>query len=549
MEVGFSVTSLGLGPISEVSINREIITAAVYLATKTYGWYKSRERILTLQQTLSSRGVELVAASTFNKKHYLDYVQKHSTTWGIAVSMSNFASRIRLPKGSSAMEGLPGSLCLRALSIGLLCFVDKEQVPSILKDVLPLWMFHYEQEEKEVVIEGPLLAALKQYVISVNTEDGADDLRSEILSYTDSQLQRLTHATTVDVRASEPTELGHIIGLVEWLLTPNYKRQTSFYRTRSLKVWCLALVLSNWFDIEADRTAITAPPDASGPAKGYEYYSNKAIVVLVLAPGWSTDQARKLSDTKYDMVHAAVFAPPRVITVRTFPAIFYTSYVSSSKSQRHPKDARDLQDAFWGTYAYIRHVLSSDQRIRYTAMIPQYLPVNEHQYASLLEDPQTAKATKELLLKEFQITDFSNLLGGKKLTEYIIELILAPMVAQHLLPWCQSASLDQMRLMIEHLRLAAVLAVISLFVRYGDEAGDESGLEMPFLYTESLCLRDSGSKLLKEYFESVIYFLRDMLFELLGPSVEKYVWEKWIPNGAMRLKEWRTLVVKVVSYS
>ncbi|MCJ1396487.1 hypothetical protein MMC18_009377 [Xylographa bjoerkii] len=548
MEVGFSVAGLGLGPISEVSINREIVSAAVYLARKSYGWYKAKERILSLQETLKSSGVELVAASTFDKDHYLEYVQKHGTTWGIAVTMSNIASRVKLPRASTAMEGLSGSLCLRALTMGLLCFVDKDQVPFILKDILPSCMFHYDQLETEVVIEGPLLAALKQYVLSVDTEEGADDLRSKILNYTDTQLRRLTHASTVDVKASEPTELGHITGLVEWLLTPTYKRQTSFYRTRSLKVWCLALVLSNWFDVEVDRTAITTPPGPSGPAMGFEYYSNKSIVVLVLAPGWSTDQARKFSDTKYDMVHTAVFAPPRVITVRTFPAISYTDYVASNKSQRRLSDARQLEDGFLGSYAFVRYVLSSDEKIRHLARISEPILTDEERHASLSKNPQNDEAVKEML-EEFRVSGASSLPGGSEDTDYILDRITTPVLAQYLLPWKQSANLEQMYLMVDHIRLATVLAVISLFVRYGDDEADESGLEMPLVYTESLCFRDSGSKLLKEYFTTVIAFLRGVLCEKLAPNAKKYIWENGVPKSSMsaaRLHSWSSLVLKVI---
>ena len=68
--------------------------------------------------------------------------------------------------------------------------------------------------------------------------------RNRLLSEIDLQIQRVTCAELVDRQASKHTEGGQIAGLLDWLLTPLSQIKSYIHRTRSLKVWCLALAFS-----------------------------------------------------------------------------------------------------------------------------------------------------------------------------------------------------------------------------------------------------------------------------------------------------------------
>ena len=141
MSLGFSIPNLG--PLNQVGFAFKDVGTVVYFATKAYGWYTSRERVLSLEQTLASSGVHLVATSTFNREIFLTMTQENCTTRGVARNISNFISRVRLPRASTAMEGHPGILCLRVLTAGLRCFVEINQVLLILREIIPSRLFNY----------------------------------------------------------------------------------------------------------------------------------------------------------------------------------------------------------------------------------------------------------------------------------------------------------------------------------------------------------------------------------------------------------------------
>ena len=533
MSLGFTLPNLG--PLSQVSFGFQDVATVMHLATGIYGWANSGNRALSLERTLASSGISLAAISNFNRDVYLASRQKNGNTWGVARDVSNTLSRIRLPRASTATEGYPGLLSLRALITGLLCFVDQEQIPFILQCIPPARIFHFEQEGKKFAIQGPFLAALIHYIRSVAAEEGADDYRTSLLSGIDTQIQRVTCAELGDLRATQDTELGYIIGLLNWLLTPPSQPKAYIYRTRSLRVWCLALALSEMgFELEADRMAITEPPDQSNPSPENDQYCTQDMVALVLAPGWSTDQGRKLSAMEDDLMEKPIVTPPRIISVRTFPAIAYVDEAISDPSLRQMVDAKELEEAFIGTYVFVRHKLSCNEKIRHAAKITSCIPIDARKYGVLLHGPRTAQATEDIY-KEFRVQLYSgHHVGSPK--DQVIEPMSIPIIDHYL----SQQEGQKTRFLANYLRLAIIMATVSLFVHCPDEAMDDTRLDMQFLYTTPSRGGEPSKNGQTKWYQATIDFLNRLQNSVPFPREVRYI--KQVINSPT---SWKSIVLKV----
>ncbi|KAI9698178.1 MAG: hypothetical protein M1836_004180 [Candelina mexicana] len=242
MEIAFTVTKLG--PLSQIAIPIIGIDKLVYLAYHAYGWYKSPEQALTLEQTLGSSGASLVATSTFNVRRYCNIRQDQGGVYGTTQGTDGSLTRILLPKASTATEGSSGLICLRALVIGLLCFIRPPQITSILKKVLPRYLLNHELEGDVTELQGACVAAIFQYVTTISKEEDTDSLPGRLQDHTDRQLKRVSNATLFELQSSQRMDIAQVTGLLSWILTPLHSRQNSVYATKSAKVWALALVLS-----------------------------------------------------------------------------------------------------------------------------------------------------------------------------------------------------------------------------------------------------------------------------------------------------------------
>ena len=537
MALAFNVSNLG--PLSQVGFDFKDLAAVVYFAYTHSGYFNSTDRALSLEQTLASSGVSLAAVFTFDKVRYEASRKRHSRTWGVARNLSNVVCRIRLPKGSTATEGHPGLVSFRALITGLLCLVDKEQIPTIIKHVPTSRIFHFEQEGVDFTLEGPYLSALIRYIQSVATEEGADDYQNRILNDIDVQMQRVTCAALADLQASKHTEIGQIIGLLDWLLTPPSQRKSFIYRTRSLRVWCLAMALSEiGFDLEADHTAITTAFSEAPSRIRNESYAAKERVVLVLAPGWETDQGGALGRQKLDISNMPIKTPPRAIPVRAYPAIAYTDI-----APYHPQcvSAATLEKAFIGTYIFIRHKLSCDENFRLAARLPAPFKIDQRKYATLLNSTGESEGIDmDDLLSQFGIIPIRSWRGSG---------ILMPLVRPLLRKYLSKMKKDEdVRLMASCIKWALVLATISLFICNPDGIIDESGLDMHFMYTKPIAM-DGGEGLdsLWKCFMATVDFLDDINSELNSQKTGIDFFTYDVPRREARGRKisWNALVMKV----
>ena len=493
MTLAFNVRNAG--PLSQVGFDLPSFGTAVYLATHVYGWYQSHNRALTLEQTLSSAGVSLASVSTFDRTRYSNIRHEHGGVWGAVKEKSGLLTRLQLPKASTALEGDPGFVCLRALVVGLLCFVQEAQICSILKVLLPRRLLNYNQEGEDAIIEDACLASISHYVQAVSKEEAVEDLCNRLRELTDSQILRVSNGTSDQILTSQQTEMGHVVGFLDWLLTPHAARKSSSdsmnpsrYATRSLKVWCLALVLSELgFEAEAARQAV-GEPSAQQSKDGHSYfnhYHDVPEVVLVLIPGVLTDQGIKVVPSDRLDFSTEIQAPPRIIPVRAFPAIAYAEYVSAKIPNCGMQDAHDLEEAFLGNFVSVRDRLSREPYLRRAAGFDMPLPNKDF--------PKPTSWIPGDLIRLFD-----SYLGGEENSSWIADrgdiikeyswIILEGSISQYLKPYFDDRKFKEghtnikSKLIMDHIIFSTVLAVISLFVH---PKGDltQSGLDMDFVYT------------------------------------------------------------------
>lgn len=530
MEFGFSVVA---GPLTQISVSlsglKDVVTAAKY-TKKLYDSYTGREQVVLLQQSLASSKVSIPATSTFDSLAYLESRQKYANTSGVARRSSNALCRVLLQGTSTSTHGHPGLLCLRALTTALLCFLREDTIASVYQDVLPKYLLHCEQEGEAFIFEGPSLLSLKQYIHSIAEEEEGDEYRRYLLHHVDSQVQRVTlsASTLTDLLASEFLEIGHINGLLRWVLTPVLKREASIYRTRSLKIWCIALVLSKVaFEVEANCDAITTTPGDHVEDLVLHHFAGKPEVVLVLASGWPTDIGWQSGKRDDEPVYVPVEIPPRPISVRAFPA---TAKLGDAISSRHAKDVSRLEEAFRGSYLFVRQQLSQDPRIRLVAGLQG--PLADDSSISVVPlSTESLPTTEDLkLLRSFQAVFDPRIQWPKGMINDTVIPLMVPLLMRYLLPWHEQHNNladgigQSSQLMLNYIVFASMLAAVSLFVRSSECQTDESGLDMQFVYQHPHWGTSSGISGLATSFTGVMSFLSHARSEDLGGDL-CYAWK------------------------
>ncbi|KAI9874713.1 MAG: hypothetical protein M1830_009379 [Pleopsidium flavum] len=358
MEVGFTVNA---GPLSQISVHLISLQTAVQLATGAWGWWRGPQRIQSLQQTLEAVNAALVPAHTFLRQRYTAFRNDHGCVYGAAFDASRKLVRMPLPRASTALSEDAGIDCLRALILGLSCFMDEHQIYGLLKELLPQYLLHFEQDEHPPRLDGACLTATLHFISAVLREEVVDKIRDKLFDTIDSQLPRVTGASRSELLASQHTEVCHISGVLRWIFEPAYKFKGSrkpVYLTRSLRVWALALVLAELgFDVEAARLAVKSSygGQEDGISLG-ESHLGIPEVFLVLAQGWPTDPSAYRSLPTADK--SLLQAPARVVPIRAIPALAYAEFV-----EKITISASHLQEAFTASFCHVHSYLRRQQWI------------------------------------------------------------------------------------------------------------------------------------------------------------------------------------------
>ena len=284
--------NIDAGPLSQIGLEIASVTTAVQLATGAYGWYKARERSQSLNQLLSSSGGELVTTSAFNINTYKSVRTRCGPMYGAAVQDRTIHS-VKLPKADTSIPDHPGLACLRALTAGLLSLCGLEATTAVLQDVIPTSLIQYHQEDKEIEIEGSVLAGLKQWVAAVATEEDSNPFRKATLEAVRERHSKFTEVPLneiSDLEFIEVSDLNLLIGFVRWALMPLHSRPMNKYPTRSLMVWTMAFILSELgFSIQASTVAVRKTSSYEDKMNSSLRFPFHPTVFLVLANAGETD--------------------------------------------------------------------------------------------------------------------------------------------------------------------------------------------------------------------------------------------------------------------
>jgi hypothetical protein len=241
MDLSFNIS--GAGPLSQISAHIISFDIAVWLASGAVGWWKARERSLSLIEYLSARKTSLVSTSTFNYNMYRE-ARKLGTIQALAVQRG-IIQRFGTGVESTAVTENPGIDCLRALTTGLLCFYSVQLTSTILADIVPYALLQSDQEDDNFEFTGPLFASLSDWVKAVAAEEDCNNFRQHLLQSASTLCRNLTdtHAAQ-DSDDSAFDELGLLLGCLRWMVTPQHRRGLLKYPSRSIRVWTTMAIMS-----------------------------------------------------------------------------------------------------------------------------------------------------------------------------------------------------------------------------------------------------------------------------------------------------------------
>jgi hypothetical protein len=197
MDLSFNVS--GAGPLSQISAHIISYDTAVWLASGAIGWWKSRERSLSLMEALSARKTSLVSTSSFNYKTYRE-ARKLGIVQGLAIQ-NGVLQRFNAGVEATAVTENSGIDCLRALTTGLLCLYSVQLTSTILADIVPYGLLNPDQEDDNFEFTGPHFASLTDWVSAVAAEEDCNNFRQHLVQTASKLCRDLTgtHDAVVSV--------------------------------------------------------------------------------------------------------------------------------------------------------------------------------------------------------------------------------------------------------------------------------------------------------------------------------------------------------------
>ena len=139
MELSFNVA---WGPISQIAIPLLDVNAAIQIAVGAYGWWKARERSLSLMETIEATSGHLAPSTNFNKFRY-EAARRTTEVRGIAWYDGRLES-FPCPRASTANIGDGGLICLRAITTALLAIYDVNATTAVLARIIPQSLINYD---------------------------------------------------------------------------------------------------------------------------------------------------------------------------------------------------------------------------------------------------------------------------------------------------------------------------------------------------------------------------------------------------------------------
>lgn len=342
MDISFSIP--GAGPLSQISAHIISYDTAVWLASGAIGWWKARERSLSLTETLSARKTSLVSTSSFNYAEYRE-IRKFGAVLGLAVQ-GGALCQLTAGVESTAVTENPGIDCLRALTTGLLCFYSVQVTSAILADIIPYGLLQSEQDDNDFEFNGPVFASLSDWVKAVAEEEDCNNFRQRILQKASQHCQDLTGTHAVQPNDDHGyDELGLLLGCLRWMVTPRHRRDLLKYPTRSIRVWTTMAAMSQLgFSVSVSLNAIHSKEQYDATLEP-PYEDNFPDVVLVTSATGKTDSWIVLADN-YEHLKLR----PQIIPLLSIP---YAAFGRLHK-QYGLVDAAELIDIWKVSFRYAK---------------------------------------------------------------------------------------------------------------------------------------------------------------------------------------------------
>ena len=325
MEVAFNVA---WGPLSQIAIPLIDVNAAIQLAVGAYGWWKARERSVSLIELVNGNGGRLSASLSFNMSRYLMACQS-SEFRGIAWFDGRLES-VPVPNASTAKFGDAGMVCLRAITTALLALYNIDSTTAVLAHIIPHCLINYDLEHDPIVLDGPFLTTVRQLVSGIAAEEYCNAMRKRIQERVDEEYHKLfpTSTTGMSLADVKEVDIPIIIGLFKWILAPPSKRDSNLYPTRSLSAWCMTVTLSQLgFDVRYSSVLISTTALYDEHLTLHNHPS-PSTVFLVSCGGRQTDFLMPTPGTKPTKSSQS----PRIVPVKAIPSVIFRHLHHESKS-------------------------------------------------------------------------------------------------------------------------------------------------------------------------------------------------------------------------
>lgn len=362
LELGFQANA---GPLSQISVHLISPETAFYLAVGLYGWLTTPKHADTLNKVLECGMARLAPITTFNMQSYATMRKKHPL-YGVARQSTGSVTSIELPVASSSEYGGTGLCCLYALSTALLCFFDQDTIVSILMEILPEYLLHYEQDGvRWSKGPGPLYTAIRTFVESVSKEEVNSKAMQTLHRAIDDLRLGLGPVAPASCSIPRNSDFRQVCAFLEWLCVPYSKRQHHLYPTRSFLVWALAEVLSCLgFDMHVEKIPVlTVEHYAAVFDKAADIHEMRVFFVPINVG--KTDLYIHTSMCSSDIATAPAV---RITPIRTIPLIELGQYL-----RHHCCLIEKLSEAWNFTF---HHIQKRDDR-------KWYANLSQHQRGSL----------------------------------------------------------------------------------------------------------------------------------------------------------------------
>ena len=257
---------LSLGPFNALTIPGRSLETAFYLAYGIRGWWKTEEASSSLLGVIRMQNSDnrLLSASSFEQSIF-QAVEAENPFYGATITDEENGGQVLqstpMPVNPNTIGQMDrATLCVRALTSGLLCLFKRSEVFEILFVVLQKCLIHFQQTGTAFQRHGPFSTALKKWIDAIRTQESFRGTSAKCMEQLDTAAKVVSNVSMRDLQNTQYFDSELVIAFLQWLVTEEVKHDEAVlrdYPTRSFHVWSLAFILNKLgFLVEASTTAI-----------------------------------------------------------------------------------------------------------------------------------------------------------------------------------------------------------------------------------------------------------------------------------------------------